>query len=64
MQTMPLNIIGPRIGKNEKNEHTFKITYRDQLKDYDWPDLQKHGEFTYRIIYIYFVKQLQKRINI
>lgn len=36
-------MIGPRIGKNEKNMHTFQFTYRDQLKDFDWPDLKNDG---------------------
>ena len=32
--------IGARVGKNEKNMHTFQITYRDQGKDFDWPDIK------------------------
>ena len=43
LETMKLNIIGPRIGKNEKNEHNFKFTYRNQMADFDWPDIQSDG---------------------
>lgn len=44
IKTMGRNEIYPRIGKNEKNNHTFKFTYRDQTKDFDWPDIQSEGK--------------------
>lgn len=43
---MDKNVIGPRIGKNEKNKNTFQLTYGDQGKKMDWCDLIDDGKRT------------------